>query len=747
MGWLEGGLVGSLIEVQARDGQGIPNSLGHKRHAGVQQAQRDVQGVDQIALSGQAHLGIVGVETAFAQLHVPVAEVVPEEGLQVAGIVAKAILVQRTGGRVHDLGQAREHPGILGGGSGGLARLVALKIHEHKATGVPDLGHKAAGLLGARAAGKLAGLLVELGVKAHVLVVGDEGEQVVAHGVCAIFGHEIHGIHAVTLGLGHAAAVFGQDCGVDDHVLEGDLIGEVERAHHHAGHPKRNDVAGGDQGLGGIMALHLLRMLRPALGGEGEQLRGEPGVQHAGVLNHMMAAALRTYLDIVHGGVFPATVLAGEHRDPMTPPQLAGDAPVFDVVHPGEVGLLPTGGMEGDGTGGHGICSRTLELVHRHKPLLREPRLQRGVAAIAVHDRMLVVFHMIQQVVVFEPRQDGGAGLIAVHAGEIAVAVHHASMLIKDVDLLQAMSLAHGKVVGVMGGGDLHKAGAKAGVHMPIGEDGNLTAHDGQHHSGAHELGGLRVVLRHGNAGVAQHGLRTGGGHHDVILAVYRLFEGVAQVPEVALLGLVLSLVVRDRRGAGRAPVHDALAAIDEPRMVPVAKDLAHRIGKLRAHGELLVREVCRTAHALDLFDDGAAVVAGPVPAGIDELLAAQLQPRNAFALELFVHLGLGRDAGVVQAHDPPGRDALHAVVADEGVLNGVVHGMAHVQHAGHIGGRNHYGAVAHTLVALVASTVDPGFHELRLDSLRVIVFGQVTHSCTLSQSGVLHSRPLSLRL
>lgn len=49
-----------------------------------------------------------------------------------------------------------------------------------------------------------------------------------------------------------------------------------------------------------------------------------------------------------------------------------------------------------------------------------------------------------------------------------------------------------------------------------------------------------------------------------------------------------------------------------------------------------------------------------------------------------------------------------HAVEADGGVLDGVVHGVAHVKDARDVGRRDDDGAVADALAALVAAGVDP---------------------------------------
>lgn len=54
----------------------------------------------------------------------------------------------------------------------------------------------------------------------------------------------------------------------------------------------------GDERRRGMMALEQLRLLRPALRGEGPQLRAEPGVQHVLVLMHVMTAALGAHIGV-----------------------------------------------------------------------------------------------------------------------------------------------------------------------------------------------------------------------------------------------------------------------------------------------------------------------------------------------------------------------------------------------------------------------------------------------------------------
>ena len=263
---------------------------------------------------------------------------------------------------------------------------------------------------------------------------------------------------------------------------------------------------------------------------------------------------------------------------------------------------------------------------------------------------------------------------------------------------------------------------------MPILKDRDLTVDDRQHDGLAHEGGLLGVLRGDGDARVAEHGLGARGGDDDVVLAVDRLGQRVAQVPQVALLVLVLGLVVRDGGGAVGAPVDDALATVDQAVVVPVAEDLAHGLGVVLVHGKALVIEVDGAAHALNLLDDDAAVLVGPIPAGVNKLVAADLQAADTLALELLVDLSLRGDTGVIGAQHPARGLAAHAGHTDDGVLDGVIGGMAHVELASHVGRRNGDGAVAHALTALVVAAVEPLLQDRRLIGRRIVVLGHLFH-------------------
>ena len=159
-----------------------------------------------------------------------------------------------------------------------------------------------------------------------------------------------------------------------------------------------------------------------------------------------------------------------------------------------------------------------------------------------------------------------GGGLVG-SAGHVAVVGQHA-------DHRQVVALAHLKVVGVVGRGDLHDAGALFHVGVLVADDGDLLVEQRQNHMAAMQMGiaGVRRVDGHG--GVAQHGLGTGGGQLQHLAGFLDL---VQQVPEAAVLFLVFHLGVRNGGVAVGAPVDHPVAAVDQALVIQADKHFLAR--------------------------------------------------------------------------------------------------------------------------------------------------------------------------
>ena len=529
-------------------------------------------------------------------------------------------------------------------------------------------------------------------------------------------------VEHIALGLGHLLAVVVAHQAVHIDLLEGHLIGELQGHHDHPGDPEEDDIETGHQHIGGMEGAQGIGVFRPAKGREGPQGGAEPGVQNVIVL------AQRCVTKIVFGADL---FLAAAHidiavgvipgRNAVAPPELPGNTPVLQVAHPGEIHVLVVLGHELDVAIFHRGNGRLGQLFHGHEPLVGQVGFDDNAGAVASGHLQGVVSDFFQQAKGVQIVHDFLAGI---HAVQAAIGLRHffieGRIRSQDVDHRQVMTLAHFIVVEVMGGGNFYAAGTKIRVHIIIGDDGDVALSQRQANGLADHVLVARVFRVHGHGGIAEHGLRAGGGDHQMAGAVG---ERVAEVPHVALFFHVLHFQVGDGRVQGRVPVDQTLAAVNQTFLVQAHKHFAHCVGQAVVHGETFTGPVHAGAHAAQLASDGAAGFAFPLPDLVEKLLPAQFVAVGAFAGQFAFHHHLGGDAGMVGAHLPQGVAALHAAVAHQGVHDGVLEGVTHVQAAGDIGGRDH-DAEGITLAARLEMTgLFPVFIPGLLDAIGLVGF------------------------
>ena len=262
-----------------------------------------------------------------------------------------------------------------------------------------------------------------------------------------------------------------------------------------------------------------------------------------------------------------------------------------------------------------------------------------------------------------------------------------------DVNHRQIVALAHGIVVEVVGRRDLHATGAFLRIGVMVGNDGDTAVHQRQHHVLANQVLITLVFRMHGHGRVTEHGFRPGSGNDQVILAILGLravSQRVTQVPEKAFFFLVFNFQIGDGGVQFRVPVHQPLAAIDKSLVVQADKHFLNGFVEAVVHGEAFVVPVHGIAKAADLAGDGAPGVLFPVPDALDEFFPAQIVAGLVlFRSEFALNHHLGGNAGVVGTNRPQCVTALHALEAGEGVHDGVLERVAHVQAAGYVGRRD----------------------------------------------------------
>jgi hypothetical protein len=302
-----------------------------------------------------------------------------------------------------------------------------------------------------------------------------------------------------------------------------------------------------------------------------------------------------------------------------------------------------------------------------------------------VADRVGGLLDPLQQAQLGQGGLDLAAGRVAVQALEAAALGVDHRLLGEDVDGREVVALGDLPVVGVVGRGDLERAGAELAVHGRVGHDRDRAVDQGQAHRAADQVPVAGVVGVDGHGGVGQHRLGPRGRDPDEARPV---LQRVAQVGQLAGDLLVLDLDVGQGGQAARAPVDDPPPPVEQVLLVEGDEHLADGPRQALVHGEALTRPVDRVAQALHLAEDAPAGLGLPGPDPLHERLPAQVEAGLALLGELALDHVLGGDAGVVHAGQPQHLEPAHAVQPGQVVLVGVVEGVADVQRPGHVRGR-----------------------------------------------------------
>ena len=364
----------------------------------------------------------------------------------------------------------------------------------------------------------------------------------------------------------------------------------------------------------------------------------------------------------------------------MPPPHLAADAPILQVGHPVVIDLRPAVGVEFHLAVGHDglafLHARVFE-----EPLLAQTALDRHVGALGVAEVVLIRLFFDEAADFREQLGGAFARGKAFHAGEVLASelVEHAVRM-HDVDHRQVVALADFEVGLVVRGGDFEDAGAEGEIDVFVSDDREWRLiFDGQRaaHVFADEMGVALVLGIHGDGGVARDHFRTRGGDGEPGAGLFDDLD--FEVIHDGVLRLHDDLLIAERGEGGRAPVHHALATVDEALFVEIDEH-AHDAGVVVVvKGEALAAPVAGGAEFLELLDDDAAVLFLPLPDLRHEALAAEIVAvlDDALLFQRLLDDVLRGDAGVVGAGEPEHFLAEHAGATGENVLDGVVQHMA----------------------------------------------------------------------
>ena len=403
------------------------------------------------------------------------------------------------------------------------------------------------------------------------------------------------GVDHVPLGLRHLLAFFIPHHGVQVNFSERHFTHEVHSHHDHPSDPEEDDVKARLQNRSGVKSLQGFGLLRPAQRRERPERRTKPGIQDIFILFELRSAAMRALLGsrARNGGLLAA--LAIPSRNLVSPPKLARNAPVADVVHPLEISFLPALRRKLDFTGFHSRNRGLSQRLNLHKPLFGDNGLGHLIAALAKAHFVLVIFGLHQLAGFLQRLKHGFACFAELHAGIRAARCGDFSVLAHDVYNRQVMAFAQFVVVEVVRRRYFQATRSELTVHVGIGDDRNFSPEQRQNSELAVSKSPAFVLRMHGHSRIAQQRLRTRGGNHQrSVFARCRIFhrraiglnDSVTQVPEVAFSILWNHFQVRERGLTARAPVDDALPAVNESVLVEAHKHFSHSRRKPFIHRE-----------------------------------------------------------------------------------------------------------------------------------------------------------------
>ena len=205
----------------------------------------------------------------------------------------------------------------------------------------------------------------------HVLRLGRHAHHAKPQRVGAEGLDHVERIDAVALALAHRLAVAVENLGMDGDVAKRNLP-RIKKPHdHHPRDPERDDVTAGDERGGGIEAVELRRLCRPAERGVRPERRGEPGIERVGITDERFSRHGICAERLVRRADMPAAAAVGlprhgrparerllkigirhaldvPDRDPMAPPELPAHRPVAFLAEPIEIALRIALGHDAD---------------------------------------------------------------------------------------------------------------------------------------------------------------------------------------------------------------------------------------------------------------------------------------------------------------------------------------------------------------------------------------------------------------
>jgi len=237
------------------------------------------------------------------------------------------------------------------------------------------------------------------------------------------------------------------------------------------------------------------------------------------------------------------------------------------------------------------------------------------------------------------------------------------------------MTLTNIPVVWVVRGGHLQESRGKLGLGITLGaghddilifDNRNAATNNGQRDIPAPKRLCTRIVWVDRDRCVAKHGLWTRGRNRNMTIAI---LEWVLQVPHMPCDFFHLNFVVGQGGQRHRVPIHQPLAAIDEPVFKEFEEGMPHGCGAHWVHGEPRPCPIATGTKFTKLTEDDCLILVFPLLGQRDKLVAGHVRTPSTRLLKPLLNDRLRSDASMVSPRQPKCCCASHAVVSNENVL------------------------------------------------------------------------------
>ena len=392
----------------------------------------------------------------------------------------------------------------------------------------------------------------------------------------------------------------------------------------------------------------------------------------------------------------------------MSPPQLAAYAPVLDVLQPDTVGVFVFFRNKPYYIVHHRGETLFCEMLHLHKPLQRQSRLNGHLGAFGKSDVVHVVLFLFHKPGGGKIGGNGLPHIETVHAHIHAGTFRYRSVVVEDVDGFKIVGLAEHVVVFVVRGSYLEAACAELDVDIAVLYHRYLASHQRHNHTPSLEPYVLWVLGIDTHRRIAHYGFRTCRGHKGVVTAIAigmhdaslwcgPPFSGfgiggeiIFQIVQFGLLLLEEHLIVAYGCLVLRIPVHHAQSAVYQPLVIEIDEYLHHALAPLLIHSERSAIPVTGCAQFTQLFQNYASMLLGPLPGVGQKLFSGKIGFSDAFGREFGNHLCFGAYRGMVGSRNPQCVISFHARTPHKNILYGIVEHMPHVKNPGNVRRRYH---------------------------------------------------------